>query len=182
MSSSTLLKGFEIIIAVIIAILAARVGISYMVILLALGFIMTLLTKSKGVGTTSGAAYALISYIISYPAGLLLTDYMPTTNITVETSAGSMMFNLVMGTLIPIIAAVIISGVAAIVAGYILGLFHRNNKDKEEKHEEHHYKVVNDFNEIRQRNKQQRRKKEEAIYMTPIQKAKIRREKEREKR
>lgn len=41
MSSSTLLKGFEIIIAVIIAILAARVGISYMVILLALGFIMT---------------------------------------------------------------------------------------------------------------------------------------------
>ena len=77
MSSFNFLGKFGIvIISAILALILARIGISYLVILIVIGFIIALITKSKAYAVLTGLLYTVISYILSYPAGLFLVDYL----------------------------------------------------------------------------------------------------------
>lgn len=172
MSSFNFLGKFGIIIiAAIMALILARLGISYLIILIAIGFIIALITKSKFYAVLTGVLYTVISYILSYPAGLFLADYMPTTNVTIQTSTYAVGMDLLMGGLIPTIVAVVLCGLAAIVGSNVAELIHRP-KSTQTNTEEHHFKVVDNFNQKRQAKKHRKHVEAEMLDQTPIQKAK----------
>lgn len=181
MSSFNFLRKFRIIIVVILALMLSHTSISYMVILLAIGFIMALISQSKFEAILTGVLYAIVSYILSYPTGLFLANYMPTTNVTIQTSAVTVGIDLLMGVLIPSIVAVVFCGIAAIIGISIVNLFHGNETTQTET-EEHHYKVMNNFKQHKQQRKQEKQDKERLLYLTPIQRAKIKKQNDDKKR
>ena len=158
MSSFNFLGKFGIvIISAILALILARIGISYLVILIAIGFIIALITKSKAYAVLTGLLYTVISYILSYPAGLFLVDYMPTTNVTIP---------------------IVLCGLPAIIGVNIAEYIHKPTTQPQK--EEHHYKVMDNFNQV---HKKVNKKQVEAdiLRQTPIQKAKNRKKKEKQK-
>ena len=170
MSSFNFLGKFGIvIISAILALILARIGISYLVILIAIGFIIALITKSKAYAVLTGLLYTVISYILSYPAGLFLVDYMPTTNVTIPIDTITVGIDLLMGVLIPAIAAVVLCGLPAIIGVNIAEYIHKPTTQPQK--EEHHYKVMDNFNQV---HKKVNKKQVEAdiLRQTPIQKAK----------
>ncbi|OED29571.1 hypothetical protein [Methanosphaera sp. WGK6] len=180
MTSFNVLGKFRIIIAVILALIIARLGISYLIILLAIGIILSIL-NSKMEAVITGVLYAIVSYILSYPAGLFLADYMPTTNVTIETSATTVGINLMMGAIIPTIIAIILCGIGALIGSTLVDLIHKNNNSENKQKsikEEHHYEVIEGFKRSREENKRNKKQKREIIYQTPIQKSKIRQQKQ----
>ncbi|MBO5460106.1 MAG: hypothetical protein J5981_07690, partial [Lachnospira sp.] len=66
------------------------------------------INKRKREAIITGVLYALVGYILSYPAGLILNDYMPSIDIPVQTNAISVGMALLMGALIPVCFAIII--------------------------------------------------------------------------
>lgn len=179
MSSFNFLGKFGIvIISAILALILARIGISYLVILIAIGFIIALITKSKAYAVLTGLLYTVISYILSYPVGLFLVDYMPTTNVTIPIDTITVGIDLLMGVLIPAIAAVVLCGLPAIIGVNIAEYIHKPTTQPQK--EEHHYKVMDNFNQV---HKKVNKKQVEAdiLRQTPIQKAKNRKKKEKQK-
>lgn len=172
MSSFNFLGKFGIIIiAAIMALILAGLGISYLIILIAIGFIIALITESKFYAVLTGVLYTLTSYILSYPAGLFLVDYMPTTNVTIQTSTYTVGMDLLMGGLIPTIVAVVLCGLAAIVGSNVAERFCRP-KSTQTNTEEHHFKVMDNFNQKKQVKQHKEHDEAETLYQNPIQKAK----------
>lgn len=181
MSSFSFLRKFRIIIAIILALMLSHMGISYMIILLAIGFIMALLSQSKFEAILTGILYVVVSYILSYPTGLFLANYLPTTNVTIQTSVVTVGIDLLMGVLIPSLVAVVFCGIAAVIGVNIVDLFHVNETNRT-KTGEHHYKVMNTFEQHKQQRRKEKQEKERLLYLTPIQRAKIKKQNKDKKR
>lgn len=135
-----ILKVLPIIIGAFAALILTRLGISYLLLLVALGFILPFLTKDKKSAVLSGILYAAISYIISYPSGLFLSNYMPSIEIPINVSPIEVIFNLLLGLLVPMIVAAIICFITAIIGEYLSNKI--QHKDKKEK--EYHFQQNNE--------------------------------------
>lgn len=180
MSLIEILKRFSTIIFVILALMLSRLGIGYLTLLILLGLIVSFINKRKRDAIIAGLLYAMVGYILSYPTGLLLADYMPTTDIVIETNAATMMTDLVIGALIPMIVAFVICGITAIIGSNIAKYLESNKKSTTEfdNTDTHQFNVVGNFKQKQEKQKETRKNKEELINLTPIQKAKMRKEKE----
>lgn len=174
-----ILKSLTIIVAAFLALILTRIGISYLFILVALGIIIPFITEDKRSAVISGALYAIISYMLSYPSGLFLINYMPKIDIPIKVSFAEVIFNLFMGLLIPVIIAAVICFISAIIGKYLSQLFKQyvgNNNTKKDENK-HSFNYNKDFEEnIETNNKEVKYHTRKRLdELSPIQKAKNRR-------
>lgn len=170
---------------VILALIVSRMGVSYLVILIAIGLIVSFINQRKREAIITGVLYALVSYILSYPSGLFLADYMPTTDIVIETSAVTVASDLIIGALIPMIIAFILCAVTAIIGSNISKAVLDNDEEKTGPVEGYHFTdKFSDYSSNQNENsynlsksKKTRKEKEALLNLTPIQKAKMKRQK-----
>ena len=175
MSLISFLKKFSIIIFVILALILSRSGFSYLLLLVLIGLIVSYINKRKREAIITGVLYALVGYILSYPAGLILNDYMPSIDIPVQTNAISVGMALLMGALIPVCFAIIICTITALIgsnlAKYVDEKLNRN-ADKTESNENQYIFTQENDNSYNHENNIEH--KEELLNLTPIHKAKLR--------
>ena len=180
MSLISFLKKFSIIIFVILALILSRSGFSYLLLLVLIGLIVSYINKRKREAIITGVLYALVGYILSYPAGLILNDYMPSIDIPVQTNAISVGMALLMGALIPVCFAIIICTITALIgsnlAKYVDEKLNRN-ADKTESNENQYIFTQENDNSYNHENNIEH--KEELLNLTPIHKAKLRKKKEK---
>lgn len=179
----TSLKSLTIIGAAIVALFLTRIGLSYLLILIALGLILPFITEDKKSAIISGVLYAAISYILSYPSGLFLINYMPTIDIPVNVSFIEVFFNLLIGLLVPIIIAIIICSISSIIGKYLSKLVKQNNNEKQDKgyHFESKKQYKNEYDDYENNyEKHTPKTKKKLMELSPIQKAKNRRKYEEE--
>lgn len=119
LSLKSISKVLTIIIGTLLALILSRHGISYLIVLFALGLILPFLTDDKKSAVISGLLYAILSYAISYPSGLFLINYMPSKDIPIIVSQSEVSINLLIGLLIPVIVAIIICYVGTIIGEYL---------------------------------------------------------------
>jgi len=167
--TSKIIKTLAVIVYAIIAVILTRFGISYLVILMALGLIVSLIHKQKKEAIASGVLYALISYILSYPAGMFLINYMPKYEIPVQTNTTATIINLVIGALIPMIIALVICTITAVIGSTIAGYFQNNEKRTAKKDKKDNF--IGNVKQKRKTNRITQKEKEDMIMKTPIQKA-----------
>lgn len=179
MSLIDFLKKFSIIIFVILALILSRSGFGYLLILVLIGLIVSYINRRKREAIITGVLYALIGYILSYPTGLILKDYMPTYTIPVQTSTTTMIIDLLLGALIPMCVAIIVCGVTAIIGSNIAKYIHERSTDTKEP-EDNTYQVVFTDEENQTRDYVEVDDKGELLNYTPIHKAKMRKEKQKE--
>lgn len=175
MSLMDFLKKFSILIFAILALLLSRMGISYLILLVLIGLILSFINQRKRDAVISGILYALISYIISYPSGLFLKDYMPNTSVIVQTDINVVIFHLIIGALIPIVVAIIICGITAII-GSNISRYINSNKNIKKESTKHNFKLIENFKQSNQNSRKEQQHKEDLINLTPIQKAKIKKQ------
>ncbi|MDO5825347.1 MAG: hypothetical protein Q4Q22_03115 [Methanosphaera sp.] len=180
MSFIDLLKKFSIIIFAVLALILSRSGFSYLLILVLIGLIVSYINRRKREAIITGVLYALLGYILSYPTGLILKDYMPAYTIPVQTSTTTMMTDLLLGALIPMIVAIIVCGITAVIGSNIAKIIHGKSEDKKEYDNDDSYQVVFTDEENQTRDYIEVDDKEELLNLTPIHKAKMRRERENE--
>lgn len=187
-----IVKFSRVIIGAVLALILCRMGISYLAVLVALGFILSFISKNKWEGVLSAVIYTTLSYIISYPSGLYLKEFMPTIEIPIVVNPTSVIMTLFLGWLIPVIIAIIISGCAAILGKECAKIIRKDKKeDKEIKNDyqndyQNSYQndYQNDFEDNEETKevfkeksvmpKPKNRKNKEILEMSPIQKAKLR--------
>lgn len=167
-----------IIVFTLMGLVLTRMGISYLLILLLIGLGVSLLSKSKLYAIIAGMAYVIVSYIITYPAGLFLSQYMPTSGVVVETSSTAVAMNLFMGALIPTIFAVIVCGVSAVIGAGIANYIRKDNSNNEDKSEGYHFNVEDNKTKVNNKNNRTRKKTHKGKFMNPIQKAKMKKQNE----
>ena len=180
-----LLKKFSIIIFVLLALIVSRMGVSYIIILIAIGLIVSFINQRKREAVITGVLYALVSYILSYPAGLFLSEYMPTTNVVIETSAITVAKNLIVGALIPMIIAFILCGITAIIGSNIAKAMNKD-KSSEEDDEGYHFSrdnsnsdnnPNNDYQQdVEYKNEDFQKNRKKFSKLTPIDKAKMKKQ------
>ena len=150
MNLLSILKKFSIIIVAVLAYFLSRMGVGYLVILVAIGLFMPFLTNSKKGAVFTGILYATIGYLISYPSGLFLINYMPSIEIPISVSQTTVATDLFIGWLIPVLIAIIICGLFSIM-GYAISkrLYGKNNSSKSDYHtfEEDIYVEKDEFDE-----------------------------------
>ena len=166
-----ILRKFSIIIIAFIALLLSRMGISYLIILVAIGVLTPIICGSKKDAIFAGILYASISYIISYPTGLFLINYMPKEYIPITVSSSTVATNLFIGWLIPVIVSIIICGLTSFIGDIFANLIHK--KTVETDVDEHYFEASNDLNQVDTNNLNKKERKN-LLYLTPIQKAKNR--------
>ena len=72
MTFMSILKKFSIVLVALLALGLTRIGISYLIILVAIGIIMPIIADNKKSAMVTGALYATLGYSLSYPSGLFL--------------------------------------------------------------------------------------------------------------
>lgn len=179
-----IVKFSRVIIGAVLALILCRMGISYLAVLVALGFILSFISKNKWEGVLSAVIYTTLSYIISYPSGLYLKEFMPTIEIPIVVNPTSVIMTLFLGWLIPVIIAIIISGCAAILGKECAKIIRKDKKEDKEIKNDYQNDYQNDFegNEetkevFKEKSvmpKPKNRKNKEILEMSPIQKAKLR--------
>lgn len=178
MSLIDFLKKFSIIIFVILALILSRSGFGYLLILVLIGLIVSYINRRKREAIITGILYALIGYILSYPTGLILKDYMPAYTIPVQTSTTAMLIDLLLGALIPMCVAIIICGITAIIGSNIAKYVHERSTDVKES-DNNNYQVIFTDEENQTRDYVEVDNKEELLNYTPIHKAKMRKDKQK---
>lgn len=185
-----IVKFSRVIIGAVLALILCRMGVSYLAVLVALGFILSFISKNKWEGVLSAVIYTTISYIISYPSGLYLKEFMPSIEIPIVVNPTSVMMTLFLGWLIPVIIAIIISGCAAILGKECAKIIRKDKKEDNEfnndynNYENEFNDYENDFEDNKETKevfeeksvmpKPKSRKNKEILEMSPIQKAKLR--------
>ena len=170
MTSVNIFKYVRIIIAAFLALLLSRMGVSYLWILVAIGVILSILSKSKSEPIIAGVLYSTLSYILTYHSGFFLIQYMPN-NASVQVSAIDVYINLFMGWLVPALIAIIICGLTSFIGMAIWEILNKNeskyNSDAyyfdDEKDLINQDRVIEDsFNQ------------KDYLYLSPIERAKRR--------
>lgn len=179
-----IVKFSRVIIGAVLALILCRMGISYLAVLVALGFILSFISKNKWEGVLSAVIYTTLSYIISYPSGLYLKEFMPTIEIPIVVNPTSVIMTLFLGWLIPVIIAIIISGCAAILGKECAKIIRKDKKEDKEIKNDYQNDYQNDFEDNEEIKgvfeeksvmpKPKNRKNKEILEMSPIQKAKLR--------
>ncbi|MBO7718798.1 MAG: hypothetical protein J6S29_01450 [Methanosphaera sp.] len=179
MSLIDFLRKFSIIIFVILALILSRSGFGYLLILVMIGLIVSYINRRKREAIITGILYALIGYILSYPTGLILKDYMPAYTIPVQTSTATMIMDLLLGALIPVCVAIVICGITAIIGSNIAKYVHERDADTQES-DDTGYQVIFTDEENQTRDYVEVENRGELLNYTPIHKAKMRKEKQKE--
>ena len=183
-----IVKFSRVIIGAVLALILCRMGISYLAVLVALGFILSFISKNKWEGVLSAVIYTTISYIISYPSGLYLKEFMPTIEIPIMVNPTSVAMTLFLGWLIPVIIAIIISGCAAILGKECAKIVRKDKKEDKEFQNNYQNEYQNDYGNNFENNEETKeefeektvmpkprsRTNKEILEMSPIQKAKLR--------
>ena len=92
-----ILRKFGVIIVALLALWLTRAGIGYITILVAIGIIAPIVCGSKKDAVFTGILYATLNYVLSYPSGLYLINYMPSNYIPITVSSSEVMVNLFIG-------------------------------------------------------------------------------------
>lgn len=171
MSIWDILRKFGIIIIAVMALLLSRMGIGYLTILVAIGILTPIICGSKKDAIFTGILYATISYILSYPAGLFLINYMPEEYIPITVSSSTVATNLFIGWLVPVLVSIMICGLASFIGNLLADFI--NNKTAERNDDEHYFEASDELNQIDTDNLNKKEKRN-LLYLTPIQKAKNR--------
>lgn len=161
-------------------------GVSYLIILVAIGLIVSFINKRKREAIITGVLYALVSYIISYPSGLFLAEYMPTTNVVIQTNTITVAKDLLVGALIPMIIAFILCAITAVIGSNIAKAisnddeseyeevgYHFNRNESYDDSDDYYYDNIQPSPEDKPKNT--RKERERLIKLTPIDKAKMKR-------
>lgn len=164
-----------IIIFTLMGLLLTRMGISYLLVLLLIGLGVSFLSKSKLYSIIAGILYAIVGYIITYPTGLFLAEYMPS-DIIIETSSTAVAMNLLMGALIPTIFAIIVCGISAVIGASIANYIRKDNSNNDNNSDGYHFDVEGKTNT--NKNNRKRKKTNNGKFMNPIQKAKMKKQNE----
>ena len=169
MTFTGILKKFSVIIVALLALGLTRMGIGYLTILLAIGIIMPIICDNKKSAIFTGILYATLGYLLSYPSSLFLINYMPDRDIPISVSSTSILTNIFLGWIIPVIVAIVICGIFSIIGNIIKSkVFDKiggNNDDV------HHFDTYDEVNQI-DTNSLNKKQKKELLFLTPIQKAK----------
>jgi lipopolysaccharide export LptBFGC system permease protein LptF len=177
MSLTDFFKKFSIIIFVVLALILSRCGFGYLLILVLIGLIVSFINQRKREAIITGVLYALMGYILSYPTGLILNDYMPSASIPIEVSTSTVIMDLLLGALIPTLAAIIICGITAIIGSNIAKYMgERKSKDTSSVSTNYQHTFAHDDNQTDDYIVVE--DKEELLNLTPIHKAKLRKERE----
>ena len=165
-------------------ILLTRMGISYLIVLILIGLLVSFISKSKLYAVITGVMYAIVSYILTYPAGLFLIDYMPTSDVVIETSSTTVITDLIMGALIPSIFAIIVCGICALIGASIANYIRKDDDSNQEENKSkgHHFNVMDNFEKSNKNknNRKKGRKGKKGKFMNPIEKAKLKKQNEEE--
>lgn len=179
MTLSGIFKNISVLIIALMALLLTRMGISYYIILIAIGIITPIICGNKKSAVISGILYATLSYIISYPSGLFLINHMPSTPIPISVSPFTVIINLFIAWLIPVLITIIITGISSLIGNWIA---EKLNKDKTEEINvdtvDYYFEEDDDSIQIEHEEYDTSRKKD-LLSLTSIQKAKNRRNKEK---
>lgn len=182
-----LLKKFSIIIFILLALIISRMGVSYIIILIAIGLIVSFINQRKREAIITGVLYALVSYILSYPAGLFLSEYMPTTDVVIETSAITVAENMIIGALIPMIIAFILCAITAVIGSNISKAINKDKTSEDNDEKGYHFNMNksdsyshsdNNFQQsVDDISNDSKDYKQKINRLTPIDKAKLKRRK-----
>ena len=177
MSLTDVFRKFSILIFVVLALLLSRSGFGYLLILVLIGLIVSFINKRKREAIITGVLYALVGYILSYPSGLMLKDYMPSITIPVQTSTATVVMDLLIGALIPTCVAIIVCGITAIIGSNIAKYIDGRNEENplEERYNPGYTQEDNGESDYIYVDKND----EELLNYTPIHKAKMRKEREK---
>ncbi len=176
MSSSIISRLFKILVAVILALILTYIGINYVVVLLAVGLILTILNKRKKDAIFTGILYAFIGYVMSYPVGLAnMGQYIPLVDIPVQTTVLTSFISLLIGVVIPVLVSIILTGSVSIITYYVLDYLNLT-KDKTNRYEKHYFQTKEAIKENRDQNRR-KKEKEDLLNLSPIQKSKIKNQK-----
>jgi len=170
MTFMSILKKFSVIIVALLALGLTRIGLGYLTILIGIGIVMPLICGNKKSAIYTGVLYTTLSYLLSYPSGLFLIDYMPSSEIPISVSSATVLSNIFLGWIIPVIIAVVICGISSIIGNIIkMQLFDTAEKDDNE----YYFEKSDDLDQFDTKSLNKNQKKE-LLYLTPIQKAKNR--------
>lgn len=167
----SLLKKFSVILVALLALGLTRVGIGYLTILIAIGIIMPLICGNKKSAIYTGVLYTTLSYLLSYPSSLFLIDYMPSSEIPISISSATVLSNIFLGWIIPVIIAVVICGISSVIGNIIKTQLLDKVVGKDDN--EYYFDTSDDLNQF-DTNSLNKNQKKELLYLTPIQKAKNR--------
>ena len=131
MALASVLKKFSIVIIAVLALILTRIGIGYLILLVTIGIVTPILTGKKKDAIFTGILYSTLSYIISYPAGLYLINYMPNIEIPVTVTSTEIAFNLFMGWIIPVMVSIIICGITSFIGIWAANLIHKKTDQKD---------------------------------------------------
>ena len=178
MTFMSILKKFSIVLVALLALGLTRIGISYLIILVAIGIIIPIIADNKKSAMVTGALYATLGYLLSYPSGLFLINYMPDTYIPISVSSLTVLSNLFLGWIIPVIIAIVVCGIFAVLGNMIKNKLSDNEIQKDDN--EYYFEKQDDLNQVNT-NSLNKNQKKDLLYLTPIQKAKNRNENDEEK-
>lgn len=172
MTLMDILRKFGVIIIALLALWLTRAGIGYLTILVAIGIIAPIVCGSKKDAVFTGSLYATLNYVLSYPSGLYLINYMPSNYIPITVSSSEVMVNLFIGWLVPTLVAIIVCGMASflgkVIADYLFGKENRDDTNE-------FYFEDEGINQVDTSNLNKKERKR-LLYLTPIQKAKNRKD------
>ena len=166
-----ILKKFSVIIMALLAFGLTRMGIGYLTILITIGIIMPIICDNKKSAIVTGFLYATLSYLLSYPSGLFLINYMPNYDIPISVSSSTVLTNIFLGWIIPVIITILICGIFSVIGMFIKSKLFDKIIGKGDN--EHYFDSRDDLNYI-DTNSLDKKQKKELLYLTPIQKAKNR--------
>ena len=171
MTFMNILKKFCVIIVALLALGLTRMGMGYLTILMAIGIIMPLICDNKKSAIFTGVLYTTLSYVLSYPSSLFLIDYMPNYDIPISVSSTTVLTNVFLGWLIPVLIAIVLCGIFSIIGKIIKSQI--LDKIVGKSNDEHYFETQDDLNHV-DTNSLNKNQKKELLYLTPSQKAKNR--------
>lgn len=172
MSLIGFVKKFSTIIIAIIALLLTRIGLSYLLVLILMGLVVSFVYRNRSDAIISAILYAVIGFVYSFPAGMFLSNYMPSIDIPVHVTFMQTVTNLAIGLLVPLIISVVIVALSGEI-GLFLSEKIRGNRDEEDNYndDEHYFNILENFENNSKRKNTDEEYDEDILEYSPIQRA-----------
>lgn len=168
-----ILRKLSIILVALVALFLSRTGISYLIILVCIGIFTPFLSGNKKGAVFSGILYSTFSYILSFPTGSYLINYMPSIDIPITVNSFDVFMNLFIGWLIPVLISILVCGIASLIGKFLLDLIIRTDNQEVN---EHYFESDESYS----KNYLNTKGNIELLNLTSIQKAKNRKQKNNE--
>ncbi|MCD7782179.1 MAG: hypothetical protein LUG89_05745 [Methanosphaera sp.] len=117
-SSDFITKILMFILTVVISLILSLIGLNTVIIFVLIGFLVSYVTVSRLTALTTGVAYTLIEYFLTYTNSSVIASYIPS-ELTITSSTTNIITRSIYGLIIPELITIIVVGLSA-MAGYIL--------------------------------------------------------------